>query len=283
MTAEIAILNKTAIALAADSAVTISVSGKEDKTFDNADKLFELSDHNPIGIMIYNNTSFMETPLQTLIREFRKKALPCNNVAEIATKFLNYLNEFGIASPVSVKRRSIELALKYHFSSLMNAVLERTRHNFHEVTYEQNLVELLDIFIEVVSNLSDAHFIVGRSPPAKGDLEALIDRMVVEEFGDGFKSDMLSKFRHFGNLLIKKQIPSGNSTGLVIAGFGSNEIFPQLLSYEIDGMVFDELKYTPLDVVGVDREGVRAAVLPFAQREMVERFLYGLDQNIERN
>lgn len=54
MTAEIAILNKDAIALAADSAVTISAGDKEEKTYDSADKLFELCRHNPIGVMIYN-------------------------------------------------------------------------------------------------------------------------------------------------------------------------------------------------------------------------------------
>jgi len=47
MTAEIAILNKSAVALAADSAVTIAVGSKEEKIFDTADKLFELSDRDP--------------------------------------------------------------------------------------------------------------------------------------------------------------------------------------------------------------------------------------------
>jgi len=43
VTAEIAILNKSAIALAADSAVTISVGPNQQKIYDTADKLFELS------------------------------------------------------------------------------------------------------------------------------------------------------------------------------------------------------------------------------------------------
>ena len=46
MTAEVAILNKSAVALAADSAVTISAGTKQEKIFDTADKLFELETSN---------------------------------------------------------------------------------------------------------------------------------------------------------------------------------------------------------------------------------------------
>jgi hypothetical protein len=102
MTAEIAILNKQAVALAADSAVTISASLKEEKIFDSADKLFELSNHNPIGIMLYNGMSFMEAPLPSLIRQFRNNCCAAKNVEQAAEKFLEYLQEFGRKSPTSV-------------------------------------------------------------------------------------------------------------------------------------------------------------------------------------
>lgn len=70
MTAEIAILNKSAVAVAADSAVTISAGDSQEKIFDSADKLFELCDNNPIGIMLYNGMDFMGTPLAILVKDF---------------------------------------------------------------------------------------------------------------------------------------------------------------------------------------------------------------------
>jgi hypothetical protein len=51
MTAEIAILNKNGVALAADSKVTIGTTGQE-KTFDTVNKLFTLSKVHPVGLMI---------------------------------------------------------------------------------------------------------------------------------------------------------------------------------------------------------------------------------------
>lgn len=57
MTSEIAIMNKRAIALATDSAVTI---GKKDKIHNNTTKLFMLSQYHPVGIMVYGSSEFME-------------------------------------------------------------------------------------------------------------------------------------------------------------------------------------------------------------------------------
>jgi len=67
MTAEIAIMNKEAIALAADSAVTMRQE-KGQKIFTSANKLFALSKYYPIGIMIYGSASFMSVPWETIIK-----------------------------------------------------------------------------------------------------------------------------------------------------------------------------------------------------------------------
>lgn len=58
MTAEIGILNKIAVALAADSAVTIQQE-KGQKIYNSANKLFMLSKHSPVGVMLFGNATFM--------------------------------------------------------------------------------------------------------------------------------------------------------------------------------------------------------------------------------
>ena len=63
LTAEIAILNRTAVALAADSVVTLSNSPGR-KTYDSAEKIFQLSHAQPIGLMIYNNARHVNAPLE---------------------------------------------------------------------------------------------------------------------------------------------------------------------------------------------------------------------------
>ncbi|MDB9822859.1 hypothetical protein OAC89_04085, partial [Deltaproteobacteria bacterium] len=72
MTAEIAILNTSSVALASDSAVTgDTIAGQ--KIYNTASKMFRLSNHHPVGIMIYGNSNFMGIPWETIIKIFRKK------------------------------------------------------------------------------------------------------------------------------------------------------------------------------------------------------------------
>jgi hypothetical protein len=56
MTAEVAVLNKTAVALAADSAVT--VGAETGKVYASVEKLFQLSTGAPVGIMVYSSAEF---------------------------------------------------------------------------------------------------------------------------------------------------------------------------------------------------------------------------------
>ncbi len=67
MTAEVAILNKNAVALAADSAMTTGLG----KIYP-ANKLFALTKHRPLGVMIYNKADFMGVPWETLIKMYRR-------------------------------------------------------------------------------------------------------------------------------------------------------------------------------------------------------------------
>src|SRR3546814_514055 len=76
MTAEIAVLNKSAIALAADSAVTVEQFYKgeiREKVYNSANKLFTLSKYNPVGVMVYNTMTLGGVPWETLLKIFRQK------------------------------------------------------------------------------------------------------------------------------------------------------------------------------------------------------------------
>jgi hypothetical protein len=72
MTAEIAIVNKSAVVLAADSAVTITVGGSE-KIYNSVNKIFDLTTTCPIGIMVYGNLEFMGVPIETIIKIYRRQ------------------------------------------------------------------------------------------------------------------------------------------------------------------------------------------------------------------
>ena len=292
MTAEIAILNKTAVALAADSAVTISAGSNQEKIYDSADKLFELSCHDAIGIMINNDMNFMETPLPVLIKKYRSEGRKFTKIPEAALNFLQYLHNFGVATSEQVQLRHLsrqiaplvdliqnrsQVALKRLFDSDDPALSDRP---FAEVVAEQVANEIRvvgellkrskaatfmgegDIILSESEKNQIEQIVVSHLPTATDEQRAEVCQMIVDNFDKvGWTS---------------------STTGVVVAGFGSNDLFPTLVSFEIYGMIAGRLKYVETNAVDVDRDGDRAKVIPFAQREMVERFLYGLDEGIER-
>ena len=75
MTAEVAVMNRQAIALAADSAVTFREE-KEQKIFTSASKIFTLSKYQPVGVMIYGSASLMGVPWETIIKIYRDRLGP---------------------------------------------------------------------------------------------------------------------------------------------------------------------------------------------------------------
>src|SRR4051812_20325185 len=74
MTAEVAVMNAQAVALAADSAVSINGTSK---SFTSADKIFGLghSAGEPIAAMVYGNAEFMGIPWETVLKAFRRELI----------------------------------------------------------------------------------------------------------------------------------------------------------------------------------------------------------------
>lgn len=115
MTAEIAILNKEAIALASDSAVTLS-GDSSPKIFTSANKLFSLSKYHPVGIMLYQNASFMGVPWEVIIKLYKNK-LGLNKfdkLEDYSEDFIRFLAEGNSLFPAQIQdQHVIESILNY--------------------------------------------------------------------------------------------------------------------------------------------------------------------------
>ncbi|HKT88489.1 MAG TPA: hypothetical protein VJQ59_08650, partial [Candidatus Sulfotelmatobacter sp.] len=91
MTAEIAILNRNAVAMAADSAVTLQLPGGQ-KIYNTVNKLFMLSKYRPVGIMVYGAGEFMRIPWETIIKMYRAELYDkrYDQLEEYASDFINF-------------------------------------------------------------------------------------------------------------------------------------------------------------------------------------------------
>lgn len=75
MTAEVVVMNKFGVALAADSAITVDHFHNNEivtKIHNSANKLFTLSKFEPVSIMFYNSVTLGGIPWETLVKLYRK-------------------------------------------------------------------------------------------------------------------------------------------------------------------------------------------------------------------
>jgi hypothetical protein len=96
MTAEVAIINPHAVALAADSAVTV---GRE-RVWKYANKLFSAGPQNDIGIMIYNSGDFLGVPWEVIVKEYRRRrgTKTFKRTSEFADDFISFLRSDALAN-----------------------------------------------------------------------------------------------------------------------------------------------------------------------------------------
>ena len=120
MTAVVGILNKRGIAIAADSAVTITRDRKE-KIENSANKMLRMSDVCPISIMIVGSAAFHTTPWDIIVRRYRQKRGNTNfqTVQACIDDFISYMTTEKIFFPEEIQRTFLSNMLDIFWSEVV--------------------------------------------------------------------------------------------------------------------------------------------------------------------
>lgn len=278
MTAEIAILNKNGVALAADSKVTIGMVGQQ-KTFDTVNKLFTLSKVCPVAVMIFGNAEFMQYPWETIVKLYRQHKGKASEptIAAWSTDFIAYLRKFGNIRPED-KTRNLQIVLGSLFEEIhRSATVDARRKGLGTVSKELISTKLMQAIIRLQRDpdLLTAQESGAFAADFGGELAAIVDHHF-KGFGD---QDLINHARQAALLSVAKKRFSAHSCGFVIAGFGDDEYFPALEEYSTDGYVGDTLKIAKEQHHAITRD-YPAAICAFAQKDMVHRFMDGIDPQL---
>ena len=96
MTAIVGIINRQGVAFAADSAATVTLSSTQ-KISNHANKIFELSRREPVGIALCGNMDFMKIPWEQIIKMYRKQLSDRQfpSVIEYANDFFAFVRKIN--------------------------------------------------------------------------------------------------------------------------------------------------------------------------------------------
>jgi hypothetical protein len=104
MTAEVCIMNRLAVVLAADSAATVTQwSGDEveNRYFKGSNKIFQLSDDHPVGLMVFDVADIMRVPWEIVVKTFRGTlgTKSFNTLKAYASEFFAFLEQSTLLFP----------------------------------------------------------------------------------------------------------------------------------------------------------------------------------------
>lgn len=283
MTAEVAILNREAVAIAADSAVTIGGPGS--KIYNTANKLFALSTVEPVAVMIYGADAFGTIPWETIVKEYRRELASTSypTVEEYASRFFDYISLLASRMPAEKQREQVLVKAQWELGMLRDAVgefLEEAELIGSPLSEGEIQIELANSIEARIGELKLLEPVEGLSAAIAGqqinamiqDWSSFIDKSLAY-------LPINNDIRRRAKVMVRSslRVVSGSPlcSGVVVAGFGRDQWFPAISHRLIDGVVAGKTLNRLIENLQID-EGPPAFIRAFAQGDMVATFMDGL-------
>lgn len=296
MTAEIAIMSRTAVVLAADSATTVTSwkdGQQERRYFKGANKLFELSRSSPVGLMIYGSAGLQGVPWELPIKAFRE-TIGRDQYDRLETypeRFFEFVQHHDKLFSEETKN----LAL----FNLIGAAAWRLQLMIARYTGGEDIADLAGKPLsEVDEALSRAeadidamplHELLNEADIANATAKTM-DAFAAEAGGlvhlfiqDQARHALIPRFvLALVKLAVKQFLEYADRTGVVIAGYGKEDFFPALEVYDCYGFLGDRLILSRKPPRLMDASSP-AVIQPFATTHMIDTFRMGVAPDMFEN
>lgn len=277
MTAIVAVLNKHAVAVAADSAVTM---GNTHKVVNSANKIFTLSKYNPVAVMTYNNAAFMGTPWDIIIKEYRKqlKDTSFQCLKEYLNDFIAYLHQRNFFCDEQTQKSYI-IALLDSFYGICRQEIERNDCIKLKDKIDTDIERKLNEWMTFYKSLEKCDEFVSY-PYEKFKDYAYNDILIYATNCEFSNINLLCESFYY---YLTAKFPKSFYTGLVFVGYGESEIYPALYPINITLGIDGRLQYYIEDnrVAVISAHGAEAVIAPFAQIDVTQTIIRGIHPSFQ--
>lgn len=286
MTAIVGILNKHAVAIAADSALTVTSNG-QNRIYNTSQKIFPLSDMNPVAIMTYGSAMFMGVPWEVIINLYRKErgGKIFKKMSEYCDDFLDFIRESDYFSEDENQKWYFLRELRQVYDKLTIAAKARAEDDIAELkdpTTEQKNDIVKKHLMDVLKELPDLCKEDGKAEELKGCSFRKFEKFT-EEFWEEFQkcdAEMISDdTKEIWHQVMYEYITSEffyKCSGLVFIGYGSKDLFPSYHSVYISGIFNGKLRWCQDDHDEINAEDGTALIRPFAQDDVIMTMVKGI-------
>jgi hypothetical protein len=288
MSTAIAVMNRRGVALACDSAYTLTLWDDElertYKTFNTVKKLFRLSGATPVGIMQFKNPYLIEVPLETIFSMYNGHLgdTKFRSLQDYVRDFIGFLETNPVLFPTEAQDSFLQKILSEYFEGMMSSSENECGSSFSEKQDYLPVSESLESKIERhIKKLSEREpldcFPETFVPELLLGKQQLLDEVAESVFaGPLFSGSILDSVRQLGGLVATRFMDPSMSCGIAFAGYGEEDIFPHLISLKADGLIAGRLRYVETVNEKLSREE-SVHIESFDSAEMIGTFFEGID------
>lgn len=283
MTAEIAVMNKSAVALAADSAVTVT-SGNGSKIYNGAEKLFALSKQHPVGIMVYGSGTLCGVPWELIIKEYRKSLNgdSFDTLAMYAENFWQFIEHNNRLIPNDLRESHLNNIYFNLYETLFKVaelkVEEFISENQTKPSEQETDEILIAIATEFIANITQGEKLPNFTDEVMPTLNEYVSDFVSSKLRPSIEATLSEDFWKTISSLLEAVtchlVELGNNSGIVFAGYGELEYFPTVLAFNLGGYFGNILRYKQ----NMDKSSIAgdSGLIAYAQEEVVHTFMSGI-------
>lgn len=291
-------MNRRALVLAADSAGTVTtwVNGKrEERYFKGENKIFQLSETQPVGLMTFGNADFAGVPWELVVKKFRMELGPRSfkHVSGYGDELLSYLRDDTKLFPTThrektFRRKAFGVAIEITNDVLKSDAFKQAANDADRaIVFRTVLADLIASIDkeQLAEGVKDGH-------PVMADVIGL----AISKHSGELSTEIKKYFSPAGPFFQNESVVTGiaqyaiksmfkrfqrhlDSTGVVIAGYGEDDFFPALVQYRFFGFLGEQ----PVRLTERTRSITVTKVsdiLNFASADMVTTFEVGFSEDV---
>jgi len=289
MTCEVSVMNKYAVVIAADSAVTTTSGNGSERYSKGGNKIFQLSRFEPVGVMIYGTATLDGVPWEIIIKNFRDKlgSTKHGSLHGYAAEFFEFVQRATFFFPQAdldfkLLERTLRIALD---------LIKWAREADPKIDdVGESLQERQAAWQSYAGRISAG---LAQRPMHTCVTDGAIDDVVVEVHGklenyapflqylgseglaDVVAIDGLAELAC--NYLFKCYDSVLPQTGIVFSGFGDDQYFPVVIKFEVHGFLKNDFLYTKDDTNSCEISHTEpSGIFQFAMTSSIDTFTTGV-------
>lgn len=284
MTAIVGVMNRHAIAVAADSAETV---GNGIKIYNKANKIITLSKYHPVGVAIYGSASFNNIiPWEIVIKDYRKK---------LQNECLNTLGDYIEDFFKVVSGTPFYMEKTANLTMLNNVTLDVWKTICRDFFGKRIPKELSDDEnqrgLQTIEGFIDS---LEKSEPIESikDVDFNSFKSMTSSVWKEVESSCLVKNRKLSKVLIEKisrlvylsftkksdYLPF--YSGLAFFGYGEYDYYPSLFQVRVSSVFDDKISWYIESKNGVTNEN-KGIICPMAQSDVMHTIIGGVDPQLQ--